>query len=243
MPFTLAHPAAILPFHRARNHRLRLAALAIGAMTPDAEFLLGVTRDGWFSHTLPGIVLVCVPLGWACLWLFDRWGRRGLERLLPDEWVLPPAPASGFWWITASLVIGAATHVVWDAFTHESQWGFHVLTGLRGSFVPGWRPGLPGFKLLQDGSSVLGLAVLGWAGVRWARTQPRASWRRPAWRGLTLLALLAVVGFADGLSATHGWFFGGHEREVLSVGGMGVILALGASLVVLGMGSPPRARW
>jgi hypothetical protein len=235
MPFTLAHPAAILPFYRTRGHRLRLAALAIGAMAPDLEFLLGLTPNGWFSHTLPGVFLFCLPASWACLWLFDRWGRRGAARLLPDEWTLPPERRWSAWWIGLSILLGTSTHIVWDAFTHESDWGFQVLTGLKGSFAPGWRPGMPGFKLLQDGSTVVGLACLAWAGARWARTQPPAAWGPPLRRVSLLMAGLASVGFAFGLQETHGLFFDGHEREVLSFGGMAVVVAFGVAVLLLGI--------
>jgi hypothetical protein len=235
MPFTLAHPAAILPFYRARQHKLRLAALAIGAMAPDLQFLLGLSPNGWFSHTLPGLFLICLPASWILLRLFDRWGRRGIARFLPSEWTLPAPPPSTFWWVSFSILIGASTHVVWDAFTHESEWGFQVLTGLKGSFVPSWRPGMPGFKLLQDGSTVVGLTCLAWAGAAWARRQPAAVWGPPIRRASLLLVVLALVGFAAGLQKTHGRFFGGHEREVLSFGGIAVTLVFGLAVLLLGV--------
>jgi hypothetical protein len=240
MPFTLVHPVATLPFYRTRGHKLRLAALAIGAITPDLEFLLGVTPNGWFSHTLPGLFLVCLPSSWICLRLFDRWGRRGVARLLPREWTLPAPPPSSFWWISVSILIGASTHLVWDTFTHESDWGFQILTGLRGSFVPGWRPGLPGFKLLQDGSTLVGLLCLVWVGAAWAGTQPPAAWGPPIRRVSMLLGVLAIAGFAAGLYKTHGLFFGGHEREVLSFGGIAVTIVFGLALLLLGVGGEQR---
>ena len=90
-------------------------------MTPDFEFLLGISPNGWFSHTLPGLLLVCLPAGWICLWLFDRWGRRGAQRLLPAEWTLPPERRWSLWWISLSILIGALSHLDWDTFTHESD--------------------------------------------------------------------------------------------------------------------------
>lgn len=234
MPFTLAHPAAILPFYRTRSHRLRLAALVIGAMTPDFEFLLGITANGWFSHSLPGLFLFCLPAGWVGLWLFDRWGRRGAAWFLPAEWTPAPERRRSIWWISVSILIGAGTHLVWDTFTHEADWGFQLLTGLKGSLAPRWRPGLPGFKVLQDGSTVVGLACLAWAAATWARTRPVTAWGPSVRRVSLLLVGLAVAGFSTGLYRTDGRFFGGHEREVLSFGGIAVVVTFGLALLLIG---------
>jgi hypothetical protein len=62
-------------------------------------------------------------------------------------------------------------------------------------------------------------------------------------RGLLLVAGLVLVGFAAGLQKTHGRFFGGHEREVLSFGGIAVVIAFGLALLLLGVrGERRRTR-
>ena len=87
MPYTLAHPAAALPLWCASRKRLRLAALVIGAASPDFEYLLRINYVGHFSHTIPGLLLVCLPASWLALYLFDRWGRAGVQALLPSTWL------------------------------------------------------------------------------------------------------------------------------------------------------------
>jgi hypothetical protein len=52
--------------------------------------------------------------------------------------------------------------------------------------------------------------------------------------------VLAAAGFAAGLEKTHGQFLGGHEREVLSFGGVAVTLVFLAALVLLGIGGKRR---
>lgn len=59
MPFTLAHPAAVLPLARSRLH---FPALMLGSMAPDfIYFLYGRPVNG-YGHTLVGCVLLNLPL-------------------------------------------------------------------------------------------------------------------------------------------------------------------------------------
>ena len=96
MPYTLAHPAAVVPLHPVLKGRLRLAALVIGSTTPDYQYFLRLYTEGGFSHTLPELLLVCLPAGWLTLWLFDRFGWRGLATLLPPGWQLPASPTPAY---------------------------------------------------------------------------------------------------------------------------------------------------
>jgi hypothetical protein len=92
-----------------------------------------------------------------------------------------------------ALVVGAATHVLWDEFTHAEGWGPAHVAVLRVEVG-----GLRGYDWAQYGSGVLGALALAWWLRRWwARTPPApvppsgpvARW---VWPGL--LALAVVVG-------------------------------------------------
>src|SRR5204862_936260 len=67
MPFTLAHPAAILPLRGLRY--LRTAPLVIGAMIPDLPYYmpgrLNILRPE--THSLTGSLTTCLALGYAAL--------------------------------------------------------------------------------------------------------------------------------------------------------------------------------
>jgi hypothetical protein len=54
-----------------------------------------------------------------------------------------------------ALLLGSVTYVRWDAFTHKGQWGEHDIAWLAQSHGP-----LPGYRLAQYGSGVIGLSVL-----------------------------------------------------------------------------------
>lgn len=73
-------------------------------------------------------------------------------------------PSSVLMLMTA-LIVGAATHVFWDSFTHAGQWGVQQLPVLSQSYTILGVP-LAGYKLFQYGSSLLGLPILALAFIR-----------------------------------------------------------------------------
>ncbi|MGB4779270.1 DUF4184 family protein, partial [Microbacterium sp.] len=73
--------------------------------------------------------------------------------------------------VVLSLALGVLSHIAWDAFTHEGRWGLSLFPALEEQWGP-----LTGYKWIQHGSSLLGLAVLAAAGVIWLRRrEPAAS--------------------------------------------------------------------
>ncbi|MGH9035632.1 MAG: DUF4184 family protein, partial [Acidimicrobiia bacterium] len=164
MPFTVAHAAAAVPLWRLSRHRLVASALVVGAMAPDFEYLVHLSARRTIGHTLPGLVVLCLPLSLVALLLWHRvivpaWAPLVLGRAAP-----PPIP---FWpWprlavVAASALLGSLSHVVWDAFTHEH--GLVVRhAGFLAATVPG--TGVHVWLLLQYASSVAGAVFLAvWA--------------------------------------------------------------------------------
>jgi hypothetical protein len=215
MPFTLAHPAAVLPLRRLRL--MRTVPLIIGAMTPDVPYYLPwriAKHIPDVTHTLLGTVTLDLPVGLLlllCVWLLraplvaplgprarakcaaamERFGSR------PLNWVLAPL----------SILIGAWTHLAWDSFTHAD--------GLMVQRIPALSAPVTFFSytgqlchLLQYAFSVFGLVVLA---VWFARLPAPASAPRNGQRsagGPTLLVALfvaaAVVGSYEAMDHL-GW--------------------------------------
>src|SRR2546430_10023757 len=129
MPFTLAHPAAILPLRGLRY--LRTAPLIIGAMIPDLPYYVPA-RFGHFgpeTHSVTGSFTTCMVLGYAtlgCVFLL----RRPLTALLSPRarWLclvaLAPFSRRPLEWALAgvSIILGVWTHLLWDSFTHTDGW-------------------------------------------------------------------------------------------------------------------------
>jgi len=182
MPFTISHAAAVLPLHARGRTRLPLAALMIGSMSPDFPYF-NPWDPGINAHSLPALFWFCWPAALALWILFVRVVETPTLALLPDEWRARFTPSEKRFTpgllIRASIavILGAATHVIWDSFTHGRTPVVEELPFLRISVLQFGHYSMPLYKLLQHLSTVLGLAMLGiWA---W-RLKPRPAIRPSA---------------------------------------------------------------
>ncbi|WP_411084259.1 DUF4184 family protein [Streptomyces sp. cmx-18-6] len=217
MPFTLSHAAAVLPaIRRDGTARWPLvpSALVAGSFAPDVTYFAdtlipGAMKFGFFTHTALGVVTVNVLIAAAlvAVWVLLR---EPLTALLPvrvrgrvhafvrgRRWTRASFGPVAWLWFGSSAALGAATHVIWDAFTHHSRWGTELLPFLNRSFG-----GFPGYQIAQYGSSALALAVLAHFVVTGLRRTPAAPapqavpelGRRERWGALGLLALCVLLG-------------------------------------------------
>ncbi|MFE4398248.1 DUF4184 family protein [Streptomyces sp. CB02056] len=221
MPFTLSHPAAVLPLLRAAGARgpLVASALVAGSMAPDVPFfaeslLPGVYGQGGLTHRWWAVPTVDVAIAGALVAGWHGLLRGPLVALLPERWAggaealtvrragnaAGPADAGavgGAAWFAASAAIGAATHVGWDAFTHGDRLGVRLLPVLD-------RPvaGVPLYEALQYGSSALALAALGgWAARAVRAVEPVRPTVRLAPRARR--AAVATLGAATAAGVLH----------------------------------------
>ncbi|MGC9496638.1 DUF4184 family protein [Streptomyces sp. WG7] len=188
MPFTLSHAAAVLPAVRgdgAGRGRLVPAVLVAGSFSPDmtyyaASFLSGAMEFGDVTHSFPGVFTIDVVIAWALvgLWLLIREplvallprARQGRAAALlrcgaPRARVRPSLVVR--WYVSA--VLGALTHVVWDAFTHHDRWGTRVFPALDREIA-----GSPLYWYLQYGGSAVAAVVIAVFLIRALRRAPRA---------------------------------------------------------------------
>jgi len=176
MPFTLSHAAAALPFRRTR---LVMSALVFGCFAPDFEYFLG--HHGAFGHTFKGMFLFDLPLALAALWLFHHYAKEPLSACLPqgtrERLQLGPRSLSinsfsHFVLVVFSILVGIATHILWDSFTHPRTWLYYHWDLLWHTVrlpVFGVRPW---FGIFQYLSSILGLVfILVWF-IHWYRSTP-----------------------------------------------------------------------
>jgi hypothetical protein len=220
MPFTLSHAAAALPFRRTR---LILSAVIIGCFAPDFEYFVPFAHHGSFGHKLPGVFLLDLPLSLAVLWLFHRYAKEPLAACLPASArarlqlgprTLSINSLSRFALVVFSILVGIATHLFWDSFTHTGYWlSDHLPLLSHNVQLPlfGWRPW---YAILQYISSAVGILVLLLWGIHWYRyatpVPSQHNWNflksdRIALASLLLIAFLAAlvraaaVGLPDGV--------------------------------------------
>lgn len=171
MPFTLSHTAAVWPFSPWLRRMHLLSAAVIGSMVPDfGVFLPFLHLRRAETHSVAALVTFCLPAGLAAYWTFQYLIKTPLLELLPDRAYVRSRPfatpadfRSPTLWMMAALAIlgGAATHLVWDAFTHEGARGMRMVPALDDLMVGIGGHQLTGPHLMQDVSSVIGLALLG----------------------------------------------------------------------------------
>jgi len=176
MPFTLAHPAAVLPLVRTR---LPFSALVVGSMAPDFPYVLALSTRAQYGHTLAGVFWFCVPASLGVLWVFHRYVKPALAPRLfvplnaaRSFWLSPFRfwPGSVFISIAAAIVIGALSHIAWDSCTHGNGWTVARVPALQGTVARIGSFDLKLYKLLQHGSSLVGMGVLVWYFRRWRRS-------------------------------------------------------------------------
>lgn len=215
MPWTFAHPAAILPLRSLCPRWLSLPALILGAMAPDMSYYVGM-HGKWrdFCHTPEGILIACLPVCLLLLALLLRFASP-MTVLLPEPHrslvraQLRPSPHPAWLALAVavlSVLIGAATHVLWDSFTHEGLWGAELLPELEEPLVEVMDRQFLATHLLQHLSTVVGVGVLALAYRRTLRARPPAA---PAPQDarrrrllLACLALAAVVGASSAYALT-----------------------------------------
>ncbi|MEB0248571.1 DUF4184 family protein, partial [Mucilaginibacter sp. 5B2] len=61
MPFTISHPAVILPLNYLPKRFISLTALVVGSLTPDFEYFIRMKVQSDYSHTLPGLFWFDLP--------------------------------------------------------------------------------------------------------------------------------------------------------------------------------------
>lgn len=210
MPVTLpAHAAAVLPFFGRRTRWLPPAALVMGACAPDLSYVL--RQRGPSVHSLEGLFVFCLPVGLLALAWWTGWVLPVLERVMPPVRGVEllrflrtrplPSTVKG-WALTAvAILVGAATHLLWDGFTHRHQWPASELYPLAEVRMGGLA--LPLTRVLQHLSSLVGSLVVLAAMARRYPTLPPApggSWAR-AWPLFAWVGAGAGAGLALRLSA------------------------------------------
>ncbi|MFC7681206.1 DUF4184 family protein [Paenibacillus sp. GCM10028914] len=164
MPLTFAHPAAVLPFSR-KSKYVHFSALVLGSMSPDFEYFLRGQPLGEIGHTFRGFLYFNLPLVIVIYFIYHTFIHRTLVNHLPV--VLQDSNSrrpnySGVLSVIVffySALIGMLTHIVWDSFTHKNGFMVTELPILAHTFnISSYD--IPIYKLLQHGSTLLGLCII-----------------------------------------------------------------------------------
>jgi hypothetical protein len=220
-------------------------ALVLGSTAPDLPYAaVGVLPYTPSAHNLLGILLWCLPVTLLGCRLV-RWAAPVVAAHLPrwarDYGVL--GVVRHRWYVTvASALSGAASHLLWDGFTHHPEgfqgWASRLWPALTAEPVPG----TPWWWVLQQSSTVLGaLVTLGFV-VSIARGGLLTAWHgqpppvpvrpRVFWTATlaTTAALASVALLAASRSATLDGVVAVTGVRLLLAGGLGLLAGAGAIL-------------
>lgn len=171
MPFTFSHPAIVLPINKKFSRYVDLTGLVLGSMAPDFEYFLRFKPLGTIGHNLVGFIFLNLPLCFILAYIYhyiikdifilclprplDNWYEYLRQSKSP--WILKNLK-SIFIFIYSSL-LGMLTHVLWDAFTHESGFFVTIFPPLQKKLlILNYK--IPVFKLFQHGSTLIGLIII-----------------------------------------------------------------------------------
>jgi hypothetical protein len=210
VPFTLAHPAAILPFRGVRL--LRTAPLILGAMAPDLPYFLPKNLEKTLPETHEFSASFTTDLALGYLMLLAVFAlRRPLTALLSPRarWLclraLAPFRSNPSAWLLAALpiLLGVWTHLLWDSFTHSDGWFVHRIAALSAPVTLGSYTG-PMSHVLQYLSSAFGLVIMAiwyWRLPAPARVPATAGAPRSA-VGPILVLVVAAAALIGGVQST-----------------------------------------
>jgi hypothetical protein len=240
MPFTAAHPMAVLPLWPAR-HRLHLDAtcLVTGSIAPDFAYFVQGDQLRIFSHSLVGLFAWGIPAALVLALAWHLLVKRPLLLVAPVaiarrlvDGVSTPWPARWSPGVLASCIvsatIGAATHLGWDTFTHAHAWGVHRVPWLGRTITVPVLGHTSRFHVLQYVSTIVGMTVV-------AIFVARAIWRRPRsescpspdWPARIVYVTALAVGTVTACLVRRGWHRDFETRVGVLVSGLlaGIVLA------------------
>ncbi len=203
MPFTFSHPAIILPLSYLPKRWISLTALVVGSMTPDFEYFLRMKVQSIYSHTITGIFWFDLPLGIIITFVFHTMVRNALFLNLPKQIKTRLLAYQTFDWtnyfrynwfvVIISLLIGIASHLFWDSFTHNHGYFVEIIPSLKNK-VNLFNLQIPIFKILQHSSSLVGglLIILTIKKLPVSRIE-NAKINYKYWLILTIIALTIIL--------------------------------------------------
>lgn len=242
MPATFSHPAAVLALRRFAPERLSMPALIIGSMAPDLGYFLLLFDAATMAHTTAGLFFITLPSGliaWALLQL--AWPL--MARMMPPVHarflgaaLLSSRPVGGrdFSRIALSVLIGGATHLVWDSFTHKRSWFVETFPTLRTPIPIAFGFEAPGYYLLQHGSSLVGLiaVLLAYRGAL-RRSGPAQPTTLRDWLPLFCVAVAALIAGCATALPVAAQFTGSRAIRTFAFRGVTHSLALGFLFLLL----------
>lgn len=175
MPLTFSHPAITLPAKYLPERWVSMTGLIIGSITPDFEYFIRLKEESVYSHTLAGMFWFDLPLALVLTFVYHYIVRNTFICNSPAFLRKRLSPYRGFNWINyfnkhfivvfICLLVGIASHIFWDDFTHPSGHFVKMIPLLRENLYI-LKFLIPNNRLLQAISTTIGGMVIFYAIMR-----------------------------------------------------------------------------
>ena len=180
MPFTFSHPAIVLPLTFLPKKWFSLTGLVIGSITPDFEYFLRMRLKSNYSHTIDGLFWFDLPLGIVLAFIFHNMVKNSLFDNVPEILKSRFFVFKQFDWnkyfkknglvVLISILIGAASHIFWDSFTHDSGYFVKTIPFFQESMQMPFGK-IPVLKILQHSSTLIGGFLIAFALYKLPKTK------------------------------------------------------------------------
>lgn len=202
-------------------------------MAPDFEYFIRMKLEGRFSHTIPGIFLFDLPVGLFALAIFHGFVKQPLINNLPMYFNTRLQPLMNFNFfdyfgkcfipLVICLLIGTASHIVWDGFTHyDGFFADHLSTLSKPIGINGFLE-LPLYRVLQHVSTAIGALIIFYAFHKMPQHQQTHIIDLKFWTILTFFFIAAFI-----LRASFGLEYYGDTITVMISSGMIGLIAVSA---------------
>lgn len=169
MPFTVSHAVLAVPLAKLCRDRIPTAAIAIGCMTPDLARLF-TRHEVVISHQWSGLIVPNLILGIFFCFLWYALYRPTLYAWLNIDDTLNIKSINLFCSFILvclmGILIGSATHIVWDGFTHLDYRtiAFHQALAQN---IPLFGYSFALHEILQIVCSILAMPIIFWMMARY----------------------------------------------------------------------------
>ncbi|OQY93207.1 MAG: hypothetical protein B6D37_12145 [Sphingobacteriales bacterium UTBCD1] len=235
MPFTFSHPGAVLPLGYLPRRYFSMTALVIGSIAPDFEYFFRMAANSYYSHRWSGLFWFDLPLVIVLAFVYHEVVRDKLIDNLPAILAKRLQAFKKFNWpayfkknvpvVIVSAIIGTASHILWDAFTHEQGIFNTEFERLKEIYNISNHHRFATYNLLQLISSIAGMLIVLYALLR---LPPDKNYKRttsilPFW-SLIIVVTLMTLGIRL-LTGLHLRYYRNVVMTVISGSLIGLLLA------------------
>jgi Domain of unknown function (DUF4184) len=214
MPLTFSHPALVLPAKYLPAKWVSMTGLIVGSVTPDFEYFIRMKVESYFSHTWTGMFWFDFPLALLLTFIYHFIVRNSFISNLPVFLRSRLSPYLHFNWmnyfkhhffqVCICILIGIASHIFWDGFTHPHGDFVKIIPFLKESTtISGTH--FTNYTLLQYISTIVGGIIVFYAVMKMPRVKEYAQSHHPFYYWFIIIGTGVVVANVRILTGIYYW--------------------------------------